>query len=336
MMGDHAVDDPLELIRPRRSITGMSAVLLPFTPAGDVDWEVFESLVARVVASGLVPAVNMDTGFVNLLSAQQRQQVLDVATRVLSGRTTPPGASTTPSIAFVAGAFVADRPGDPFDLDGYRAAIEPIEAAGGTPVIFPSYGLGGLAGPDVVRAHEAVAERCDRFIGFELSTAFAPFGRIHDLDTYEGLLDIEACIGAKHSSLHRAPEWQRLAMRDRVRPDFLVLTGNDLAIDMVMYGSDYLLGLSVFAPDAFARRDALWAAGDPAFHELNDLLQYLGQFAFRAPVPAYRHSAAQFLALRGWLPSDAIHPDAPRRPESDVEVLREIVHRLDAAMEATG
>ena len=31
-----------------------------------------------------------------------------------------------------------------------------------------------------------------------------------------------------------------------------VLTGNDLAIDMVMYGSDYLLGLSTFAPEAFA------------------------------------------------------------------------------------
>ena len=33
----------------------------------------------------------------------------------------------------------------------------------------------------------------------------------------------------------------------------------------------------------------------------NDALQYLGAFAFRPPVPAYRHSAAQFLALRGWI-----------------------------------
>ena len=38
----------------------------------------------------------------------------------------------------------------------------------------------------------------------------------------------------------------------QMRPDFLVFTGNDLAIDMVMYGSDYLLGLSTFAPDLFA------------------------------------------------------------------------------------
>ena len=108
-----------------------------------------------------------------------------------------------------------------------------------------------------------------------------------------------------------------------------MLTGNDLAIDMVMYGSDYLLGLSTFAPDLFARRDALWEAGDPGFYELNDLLQYLGFFAFRPPVPAYKHSAAQFLKLRGWIGSDEPHPHGLRRPESDVEVLRDIVGRID-------
>ena len=72
-------------------------------------------------------------------------------------------------------------------------------------------------------------------------------------------------------------------MRDERRPDFNVFTGNDLAVDMVMYGSDYLLGLSTFAPDVFAKRDHLWETGDPAFHELNDALQYLGFFAFRTP-----------------------------------------------------
>ena len=78
-----------------------------------------------------------------------------------------------------------------------------------------------------------------------------------------------------------------------------MFTGNDLAIDMVMYGSDYLLGLSTFAPDLFARRRCARAAGSPAFYELNDALQYLGFFAFRSPVPAYKHSAAMFLKLRG-------------------------------------
>jgi dihydrodipicolinate synthase/N-acetylneuraminate lyase len=158
---------------------------------------------------------------------------------------------------------------------------------------------------------------------------FAPFGKIFDLDTYAGLLDIPECVGAKHSSLDRGLEWQRLKLRDERRPDFWVLTGNDLAIDMVMYGSDYLLGLSTFAPDLFAKRDAMWAAGDPGFYELNDLLQYLGFFAFRPPVPAYKHSAAQLLKLRGWIASDEPHPNGLRRPESDVAILRDIAERVE-------
>ena len=60
-----------------------------------------------------------------------------------------------------------------------------------------------------------------------------------------------------------------------------------------------LPGPQFFTPavtaDLFARRDAFWAAGDPAFYEINDALQYLGFLAFRAPVPAYKHSAAMFL-----------------------------------------
>ena len=136
------------------------------------------------------------------------------------------------------------------------------------------------------------------------------------------------CIGAKHSSLNRELEWDRLALRNEVRPDFLVLTGNDLAIDMVMYGSDYLLGLSTFAPDKFAERDRLWATGDPRFYQLNDVLQYLGHFTFRPPVPAYRHSAAMFLQMRGWAEGSAVPIGAPTRPDSDQDVLRDIGERL--------
>jgi hypothetical protein len=206
--------------------------------------------------------------------------------------------------------------------------MEPIVARSGTPVIVQSYGLTGLPDAELVAAYESLGEHCDGFIGFELGTMFAPFGKIYSLDAYRGLLGVRRCLGAKHSSLRRELEWQRLALRDEVRPDFKVYTGNDLAIDMVMYGSDYLLGLSTFAPEAFAERDRLWAAGDPAFYECNDLLQYLGFFAFRAPVPAYKHSAAMFLKLRGWIGCDATHPRSPRRPESDRDVLRDIAARL--------
>jgi hypothetical protein len=259
----------------------------------------------------------MDTGYVNLLDDATRVQVLEQTRRVLAGR------------PFVAGAFVADQPGSRFDRDAYLRQIEPITARGGTPVLFQSYGLTGQADADLVASYAEMGRHCDRFIGFELGPVFAPFGKIYSLAVYRDLLGIRQCIGAKHSSLQRDLEWQRLALRDAVRPDFQVFTGNDLAIDMVMYGSDYLLGLSTFAPDLFARRDAYWAAGNPAFYELNDVLQYLGFLAFRAPVPAYKHSAAMFLHLRGWISSDATHPHSPTRPASDRALLHDIARRLD-------
>jgi dihydrodipicolinate synthase/N-acetylneuraminate lyase len=272
----------------------MSAVLLPLTTEG-VDWTAFDAHVARTIDAGLVPAVNMDTGYVHLVDDATKRAVLD--------RTPPP---------FVASA-----------LDEREA--EDIARRGGTPIVFPS-----PATHDVLAAYERMSRAVDRFYGFELSPVFHPDGRIWDLDTFRAVMHIPQCIGVKHSSLHRQPEWDRLAIRDDTRPDFLLLTGNDLAIDMVMWGSDYLLGLSTFAPDLFAKRDALWAAGDPAFHELNDALQDLGNVAFRPPVPAYRHSAAMFLALRGWLASDDVVPAQPRRPESDRDILRSILDRLEA------
>lgn len=308
--------DPIALLRPRRKITGISAILLPFTATGDIDWRGFAAHCVRTADAGLTPAVNMDTGFGNLLSAEERIAVLDATRSALGGR------------PYVAGAFVADQPGAPYSREGYVRAMLPVVERGGTPVIVQSHGLTGLGDAELIRAYEELGRHCDGFIAFELGTMFAPFGQIYSLDVYRQLLGVQKCLGAKHSSLHRVPEWQRLVLRDRVRPDFRVYTGNDLAIDMVMYGSDYLLGLSTFAPDLFARRDRLWEAGDPEFHELNDVLQYLGFLSFRDPVPAYKHSAAQFLRLRGWIDCDTTHPSSPRRPESDRDILREIAAKL--------
>jgi dihydrodipicolinate synthase/N-acetylneuraminate lyase len=302
-------------LRPRRAVTGMSAILLPHRADGAIDWPAVEAHIARTVAAGLVPAVNMDTGYVQLLGDADAVRVLDLAAELTGGR-------------FVAGAYVADGPGDGFDLARHATTATAVAARGGTPVVFPSHGLNALDDEEWVRALAALGAEVDRFIGFELSPLFVPYGRIVSLDAYRGMLEIPSCAGAKHSSLSRQAEWDRLELRDAVRPAFMVLTGNDLAIDMVMYGSDYLLGLSTFAPDLFAERDRRWAAGEASFHELNDLLQYLGHFAFRPPVPAYRHDAAMFLELRGWAASDVTPPGVPRRPDSDRAVLADIAERL--------
>ena len=309
--------DPIAMLRPRRAIIGMSAILLPFTASGDFDWVGFDAHVERTAAVGLVPAVNMDTGYVNLLDEATKLNVLSRTKSIVGGK------------PFVAGAFVASTAGDSFVENEYALAIEPIVKHGGTPIIFQSFGLTSLPEPELIAAYERLGRYCDSFLAFELGTMFAPFGKIYSLEVYRGLLGVKKCVGAKHSSLSRELEWQRLQLRDEVRPEFQVLTGNDLAIDMVMYGSDYLLGLSTFAPDLFAKRDRFWLEGDPQFYELNGWLQYLGFLAFREPVPAYKHSAAQFLKLRGWLGCDATHPASPTRPDSDREVFKRIATQLE-------
>jgi dihydrodipicolinate synthase/N-acetylneuraminate lyase len=288
---------PVDLVRPR-PITGMSAVLLPYAAPGAVDWAAFEGHVARTAAAGLLPAVNMDTGYAHLLDTRTRAEVLRRTTALAGER-------------FVAGAF---------DVTEAQA----VRDLGATPVLVPNDRLAG----DVLDVYRRVAAEVDRFLGFELSPLFHPAGRVWDLATYKEVLHLPQCVGAKHSSLSRQPEWDRLRLRNDERPDFLVLTGNDLAIDMVMYGSDYLLGLSTFAPDLFAERDRWWAEGDPRFYERNDALQHLGNVAFRPPVPAYRHSAALFLRMRGWIATDVTPPGVPRRPPADEGLLHQCGERL--------
>lgn len=291
-------------------------MLLPFATDHSVDWQAFDQHVERTIAAGLIPAVNMDTGYVNLLDDATKAEVLRRTNSIAAGG------------QFVAGAFLADNPDSKFNKHEYVRRMNEIESTGGTPVIFQSYGLTQQSDDDIVAAYKELAASCDRFVGFELGTVFLPFGKIYSLEVYRELMGIANCIGAKHSSLRRDLEWQRLALRNEVRPDFMVLTGNDLAVDMVIYGSDYLLGLSSFCPDLFGKRDAMWQAGDSSFYQLNDVLQYLGFFAFRSPVPAYKHTCAQFLHLRGMIQSSLTHPNATSRPESDVAVLESMLELL--------
>jgi len=312
------VEDLIPRLRPRRKIEGISAVLLPFREDGAIDFEAFEQLVTRTLDVGITPAVNMDTGYANLISDDERRLVLETTRKAVAGK------------RFVAGAFVEGREGEPMAL--YGKQIEEIVAFGGTPIVFQSSHVKGLDEDGVVAFYRSIGERTPSFIGFELGEMFVPFGAIYSEAVFERLLEIPQLIGAKHSSLRRDLEWKRLEIRDRMRPEFKVYTGNDLAIDLVMWGSDYLLGLSAFHPEAFAVRDRLWELGDSRFYALNDLLQYLGFLAFRAPVPAYKHNAAQFLHARGRIATSRTHPDAPERPDSDVEILQNIAERIDATL----
>jgi len=288
-------------------------MLLPYRPSGAIDWDAFERHLLRTRAAGLDVAVNMDTGFVDLLGDDERAAVLAATRRILGA-----------GVVFYAGAF-PDADGS---VSSYHAAIATIEKFGGVPVLIQSRAMHSLGPADKAAQYGRICDGAARALAFELGPVFAPHGEIWDDETFERILAIDKIVGAKHSSLDRVIELRRLATRDRCRPEFRVYTGNDLAIDMVAYGSDYLLGLSTFAPQRFAARDLALANGDTEFLELNDALQHLGNVGFRAPVPAYKHAAAQFLHILGYLDSDSIHPRAPRRPASDRILLFDCALRL--------
>jgi dihydrodipicolinate synthase/N-acetylneuraminate lyase len=259
------------------------------------------------VKAGITPAVNMDTGFGPQLSPAQRVEVLKLTRKALG------------AAPFIAGACCFG--------ETYEQAVASILEVGAIPIVFQSEAFAN----DPIALYRKILAPAPTALAFELGPMFAPFGRIYDLDTYRRLMDLPNVVGAKHSSLSRELEMQRLELRDRHRPDFKVYTGNDLAIDLVMYGSDYLLGISTFDPEAFARRDRWWAESDPRFFELNDALQALGAVAFRDPVPAYKDSAAAYLKVTGKMKDPLPHPSCPRRPANEGEFLAPLARQIAIA-----
>jgi len=297
-----------------RKITGMAALLLPFTESGAIAEESYASLFVETVAAGLTPAVNMDTGYVNLLTGEEKRHVLGLARQAANG---------TP---FLAGAFIEGNEGDVVDL--YRREIAQIVEHGGTPILFQTSRTHGLSPAEVADIYNRSTADVPTAYAFELGKMFAPNGEIWPSETFEAILAIPQIVGAKHSSLDRVIELDRLAIRDRVRPEFKILTGNDLGIDMIEYGSDYLLGLAAFSPSKFAERDRLWESGSSDYLAVADALQYLGNVGFRVPVPAYKHSAATFLHLLGKIPTNRTHPRSPSRPAWESEILHDCARRL--------
>jgi len=301
--------------QPGRKVHGIAAALLPFEPDGRVAVESFQQHLVATHRAGLMNAVNMDTGYVNYLSEAEKQDVLRW-TREALGKDVP----------FVAGAYIEGLEGEIVTL--YGRQIDSIISFGGTPILFQTARLKGKPGADLAAAYQDVCRGYKEVVAFELGSMFAPNGEILATETVRRLMDIPEITGMKHSSLDRVIEFERLALRDQHRPDFRIYTGNDLGIDMIEYGSDYLLGLATLAPEKFAERDRLWEAQVPAYYTIADSLQYLGNVAFRDPVPAYKHSAAVFLHITGRIPSDRTHPRNPQRPVWEAEMLKDCVRRL--------
>ena len=306
---------PFDRPRARRKVHGIAAALLPFESDGRVAVDAFQKHLSATHHAGLENAVNMDTGYVNFLSDAEKTCVLQW-TREALGKDVP----------FVAGAYIEEQTGRIVEL--YRQQMDAIVAFGGTPILFQTSQLQGKSAKDKAEIYRETCRGYPGVLAFELGQMFAASGEIFDSETILRLMEIPEILGIKHSSLDRLVELERLALRDVHRQDFRIYSGNDLAINMIEYGSDYLLGLATLAPEKFAERDLLWESADPRYFALSDSLQHLGNVAFRQPVPAYKHSAAVFLYLTGRIPSNRTHPNNPLRPIWEVELLRDCMRRL--------
>ena len=311
------IENLLKRKKNRRKIEGIAAALLPYTNDGKIAVDEFQKHLVATQAAGLQNAVNMDTGYVNYLSNAEKSDVL-LWTREALGPDTP----------FVAGAYIEHEPGDDI-VALYRRQMDEIKKLGGTPILFQTRRLHGKSNAEKAAVYAAASKGHAAVLAFELGQMFAPNGEIFDDDMIRRLLDIPEIKGMKHSSLDRLVELKRLDLRDKHRPDFRIYTGNDLGIDMIEYGSDYLLGLATFAPENFAERDRLWQADDDAYFALSDALQYLGNVAFRAPVPAYKHSAAAFLHSTKRISTHRTHPQSPTRPAWEPELMSDCARRLN-------
>ncbi len=306
---------PFDRPRRPRKVKGIAAALLPFESDGCVAVEAFQKHLRATQQAGLENAVNMDTGYVNFLSDAEKMSVLEWTREALGN-----------DVPFVAGAYIEGQTGDIVGL--YRRQMDAIIGFGGTPILFQTSRLHGEHAKEKARIYRDTCRGYPFVIAFELGQMFSPNGEIFDSETFLRLLEIPEILGIKHSSLDRLVELERLTLRDIHRPDFRIYTGNDLGINMIEYGSDYLLGLATFAPEKFAERDRLWETADPRYFALADSLQHLGNVAFREPAPAYKHSAAVFLHLTGKIPSNRTHPKNPQRPIWEEEMIRDCVRRL--------
>jgi dihydrodipicolinate synthase/N-acetylneuraminate lyase len=300
----------------KRKVEGIAAALLPFEADGRVAVEAFQKHLRATHTSGLMNAVNMDTGYVNFLCEEEKLEVLGWTREALGA-----------SVPFVAGAYIERQEGDEVAL--YRKQMDSIVKHGGIPILFQTQRLHGKSSAEKAAIYREVSRGYERVLAFELGKMFAPNGEIFDEEMIERLMEIPEITGMKHSSLDRLVELRRLELRDARRPEFKIYTGNDLGINMIEYGSEYLLGLATFTPEKFAERDRLWEKGDPAYYALSDALQYLGNVAFREPVPAYKHSAAVFLHFTGKIPSERTHAKNNKRPEWEAGILADCARRLE-------
>src|SRR5712692_5405551 len=124
------IESMMEKRKLRREVQGIAAALLPFEADGRVAVEAFQRHLVATQRTGLMNAVNMDTGYVNYLSDAEKLEVLRWAREAVGE-----------GVAFVAGAYIEGQSGDVVAL--YRREVERIAEFGGVPILFQTARLHG-------------------------------------------------------------------------------------------------------------------------------------------------------------------------------------------------
>ncbi len=217
----------------------------------------------------------------------------------------------------------------------YGRAVDAVVRQGGTPLLLPIRELAALDGDALTHLWRQATAGHRGVLLIEMAADFGAPAPLYAAEVVTRILDIASLGGLVHASLDRGAEWARIEARDIARPDFRIYSGHERALDMVAYGSDYLLATAGCAPEAFGARDRAWRQGAPVGFELNDALQALATLLYRAPIDGARHGALQWLQARGLVGPASPASGVELRPESDLALYREIHARLDSLLAST-
>jgi hypothetical protein len=318
----HPLTLALRHLTPSRTIDGAAALPVWLEASGRLDLPGLAVRLQETLAAGLTPAVNLFGGSVDRLGLEQRMDVLATAAGVARGR------------RFIAGTLPTE---DAAPLAArYGRAVDAVVRQGGTPLLLPIRELATLDGDGLAHLWRQATAGHRGVLVIEMAAAFGAPAPLYAADVVPRILDIASLGGLVHASLDRGAEWARVEARDVARPDFRIYSGHERALDMVAYGSDYLLATAGCAPEAFAARDRAWRQGAPVGFELNDALQALSALLYRAPIDGARHGALQWLQARDVAgPGASPVPGIAKRPESDLALYREIHTRLESLLAST-
>jgi hypothetical protein len=314
----HQLTLALRHLTPSRTIDGAAALPVWLGASGRLDLPGLAARLQETFAAGLTPAVNLFAGSVDRLGHEQRIDVLATAAGVARGR------------RFIAGTLPTE---DAAPLSArYGRAVDAVVRQGGTPLLLPIGELAALDGDALAHLWRQATAGHRGVLVIEMAAAFDAPAPLYTADLVTRLLDVASLGGLVHASFDRGAEWARIEARDVARPDFRIYSGHERALDMVTFGSDYLLATAGCAPEAFAARDRAWRQGAPVGFELNDALQALATLLYRAPIDGARHGALQWLRARGLVDHASPAPGVALRPESDLALYHEIHTRLESLL----